>query len=298
MAVELSIVIPARGRGPELRACLHSLCSQNTEANYETLVAFCEKDEEVAMIVKDFENIRTICSPEFMLAGTARNLGAKHVGGDVLAFVDSDCILDSNWVTMTLKTIHDGAVMCSGAILDAHPWHLISSSDNRLQYADFPGGRPYGPAVYFPGAQIVIKREIFESSAGFSDKQPAEDILFTMPISRQFPQETIFNPKIILSHAGRRTWKGLLEHHYHFGYSRAQNQIQLNKTILFIAQYPWLGWILFLRRFTYITVRVLQWNPSSLFRYILQLPFVLSGLIAWTSGFYQGIKEKKQGVHK
>lgn len=298
MAVELSIIIPARGRGLELRECLHSLCSQNTEADYEILVSFCEMDKEVEKVTVDFEAIRAIRSPGFMLPGAARNLGAQYAFGDVLAFVDSDCILDSNWVTEALQTIRAGAVLCSGAILDTYPWHLISSSDNRLQYVDFPAGRPYGMAAYFPGAHIIMKREIFASSGGFSDAEQAQDVLFTIPIAQQFPQKTIFNSKIIASHVGRRTWRELLEHHYRFGYSRAQDGIQLNKTIMFVARYRWLGWILFLRRFAYITLRVVQWNFASLFRYALQLPFILSGLIAWTNGFYQGIKEKKEGIYK
>jgi cellulose synthase/poly-beta-1,6-N-acetylglucosamine synthase-like glycosyltransferase len=261
------------------------------------LVAFCEMDQEVDMVMKDFESIKAIRSPEFMLAGSARNLGAQYAHGDVLAFVDSDCILDSNWVTEALQTIRAGAVLCSGTILDAYPSHLICSSDNRLQYVDFPAGRPYGRAAYFPGAHIIVKREIFESSEGFSNREPAEDILFTMSIALQFPQKIIFNPKIVASHAGRRTWKGLLEHHYRFGYSRAYDQIQLNETIIFVANYPWLGWILFLRRFIYITLRVVQWNLSDLLRYALQLPFISAGLIAWTYGFYQGIKERNKEAY-
>jgi mycofactocin glycosyltransferase len=295
MAVELSIIVPARGRGNDLRECLRSLYSQNTTANYEVLAVFCERDIEVGMVVKDYEAVQVVCSPEFILAGPARNLGAKYARGDVLAFVDSDCILAPNWVSAALETIRAGAVLCSGAISDATPWHLISSSDNRLQYADFPAGRPYGTATYFPGAHIIMQKEIFEAGPGFSDSSQAQDVLLTMAIAQQFPQRTIFNPKIMASHAGRRTWKGLLRHHYQFGYSRAQHQIQMKGVMMFIAGHPWLGWVLYVRRFAYISLRLIQWDLRSFGRYFLQLPFILTGLAAWTCGFYKGMQEKHIG---
>jgi hypothetical protein len=67
----------------------------------------------------------------------------------------------------------------------------------------------------------------------------------------------------------------------------------MNKFITFVAAHSWLGWILFLRRFAYISLRLIQWDPSSLVRYLLQLPFILTGLAAWVGGFYEGMMQKQ-----
>lgn len=293
MPVELSFIIPALGNSNELRECLKSIFSQNTSIKYEVLVAFCEQDKEVDLTVKDFEFAKALRSPDYMLAGKARNLGAQYALADIFAFVDSDCVLDSNWTAIAIQTIQDGAVLCSGTILDKFPWNLIASSDNRLQYADFAPRRPYGTATYFPGAHLAVRRDVFEEIGGFDNSPPAEDILFTMPIAKQWPEKTIFNPKMIAYHSGRTTLKELMPHQELFGYARAYHGVQVSINMIKVSQRPWLGWIFFLRRFIYITLRVIQWNVFDLFRYFFQLPFIMIGLVAWVKGFYRGMKEKQ-----
>jgi len=296
MAIDISIVIPSRNHAPELRECLSSLFLQKTSAKYEIIIAYCELDHEVDTVVKSFAQAHAIKAKGFMFPGAARNLGAAHAKASVIGFIDADCVVDSNWISYALTTIQEGAVLCSGAIRDVLPLNMIAASDNRLQYADFAKRRPYGTSEYFSGAHLAIKKEVFESAGGFSDNEKiAQDVLFTQSVVERWPEKVIFNPKLIVSHYGRHNWSKFLDHQMHFGYSRARNGIRVNKTMQWIAKHPYLSWILFLRRLAYITLRVIQWNFFDLPRYLLQLPFVLAGLIAWTNGFYHGMQGKKSG---
>lgn len=290
--VEISIIIPARKNAPDLTTCIESLAAQKTSVKYEVIVAFCNEDIEVHSVVSQFPFVRAITADKYLLPGPARNLGASIANASVLAFVDSDCRLQSDWVDNAFQTIQSGAVLCSGVIRDTSPWDLIASSDNRLQFADFPPGRPYGAARYFPAAHIVVPREIFNAIGGFGNLVTAQDVIFTMEVAKRWPSETIFNPKMVVSHAGRRTWSELLEHHRIFGFERARYQIQINRSMAWISQRRWLGWILFFRRLTYISIRVIQWNTADFIRYFLQMPFILTGLISWTIGYYQGMQAK------
>lgn len=297
MAVELSLIVPARGGLHDLIACLESLAGQKTSIKYEIIVAYCDKDMQVQNAVSRFPDIIAITSNEYLLPGDSRNLGAAASTADVLAFIDSDCILQSDWITNALRTIRDGAVLCSGAIRDTFPWNLIASSDNRLQYADFPPGRPYGVAQYFPGAHLAVRRHVFDAVGGFCDSPHGQDVIFTMKIASRWPSETIFNPKMVASHAGRRTLRELISHNQAFGYARAVEKIKIKTSMAWIAQHPWLRWILFWRRLAYISFRVVQWNLIDLPRYLLQIPFVIVGLLAWTTGFYKGMQSRKQDEH-
>jgi glycosyltransferase involved in cell wall biosynthesis len=290
MAIELSIIIPARGNAPDLTTCIESLARQKTSINHEVIVAYCNKDMDIHDVVSLFPFVQAATADEYLLPGPARNLGAAMAKANVLAFIDSDCKLQEDWMEAACHTIQSGAVLCSGVIQDTYPWDLIASSDNRLQYADFPSGRPYGPARYFPAVHIVVHRDAFNAVGGFGNSTNAQDVLFTMEIARHWPSQTIFNPKIVASHAGRRTWNGLLKHHKAFGYARALHQIQINNSMSWMSQHRWLGWLVFLRRFVYITFRVIQWNTKDLIRYFLQMPFIITGLFAWTAGYYQGMR--------
>lgn len=291
MAVDISIIVPCRGRATLLQECLASLMNQKTEFQYEIIVVYCQKDFEVDAVVKENEKLHAVKSEDYLFAGAARNFGATHAVSDILGFIDSDCIVNEHWVTHAVNTIRSGAVLCSGAIRDGHPYHLISSADNRLQYADFPDGRPYGVASYFPGAHIAIKKEIFQHVGGFSVNLHGQDVIFTMQVAKNYPEKVIFNPQMVIRHHGRMKLKQFLKHQEDFGFERTYSNIQMNRNMMWLARHSCFGWIIFFRRFLYITMRVVQWNFLDLPKYILQSPFLFLGLIYWVKGFYKGWKK-------
>lgn len=288
MAIDLSVIVPCRGHATELEVCLSSLAAQNTSLQYEVLVVYCIRDVEVDSVVKKFPNVLPVTSENFLLAGEARNEGARHARADFLAFIDADCWVDPNWVTTAFRTLESGAVLCGGAILDLRPWNLVSSADNRLQFADFPPGRPYGVAAYMPGGNIAVRRSTFLALGGFDDHPVAQDVIFTMAAARRWPGKTMFSPKMRVRHFGRSQWKDFLAHQRVFGFTRAAKGILVGKTMAWTARYRWLGWFIFLRRLAYITFRVCQWNLRDLPRYLLQLPVLMIGLWFWVIGFYEG----------
>jgi len=57
-----------------------------------------------------------------------------------------------------------------------------------------------------------------------------------------------------------------------------------------MGRHPIMAWAVILRRLLYITLRVMQWNLPDLPRFILQLPVLVVGLMAWTRGFYAGMR--------
>lgn len=298
MAVELSIIVPCRGHAAELEVCLASLISQNTSVRYEVLVVYCRQELDVDAVVRKFPSVSPVASEIFLLAGEARNEGARRAQADYLAFIDADCWVDPNWVTFAFEAMQAGVLLCGGAILDLHPWDWVASTDNRLQFADFPPGRPYGMAAYMPGGNVAVRKDAFFTLGSFSNHPVAQDVVFTMTAAQRWPEKTIFNPQMQVRHFGRSAWKDFLSHQRAFGFTRAAQQIQISRTMAWISRYRWLGWLIFLRRLAYITLRVLQWNLRDLPRYLLQIPFILAGLWFWVTGFYDGMQERKQEIER
>jgi O-antigen biosynthesis protein len=295
MAVELSVIVPCRGHAAELEVCLSSLVAQNTSLAYEVLVVYCSQEFDVDSVVKKFPSVLPVISENFLLPGEARNEGARNARGEYFAFIDADCWVDPDWVTFAYETLWSGAVLCGGAILDFQPWNLVASADNRLQFADFPKGRPYGVATYLPGPNIAVRKETFSDMEGFSSHNIAQDVLLTMRIAERWPEKTIFNPQMVVRHFGRSGWRGFLDHQKIFGLARAEAGVQVGPTLAWFARRPYFGWVVFLRRLLYISFRVAQWNFFDIPRYMLQFPLVLAGLAYWVAGFYQGFSSKKKG---
>lgn len=293
MSVDLSVIVPCRGHAAELEICLSSLVGQNTSLQYEVLIVYCSQELDVDSVVKKFPSVRPVASENFLLPGEARNEGARNARAEHFAFIDADCWVDPGWVTFAYETLRSGAVLCGGAILDFQPWNLIASADNRLQFADFPPGRPYGVAAYMPCPNIAVCKDVFLAVGGFNEHPVAQDVVFTMAVAERWPYKAIFNPKMRVRHFGRSAWKDFLTHQQIFGFTRAAEAIQVGKTMALIARVRWLGWLIFLRRLAYITFRVCQWNLHDLPRYLLHLPVLMIGLWFWVIGFYEGMLENR-----
>jgi glycosyltransferase involved in cell wall biosynthesis len=296
VAVGISIVIPCRGHAVDLARCLASLYAQQSAAAFEVLVVDSAQDPQVAQAAAAFPSVRLILAATPLLAGAARNLGVRHAASEVIGFVDADCVVQAGWIEAALDTIRQGAVLGGGAIRDLQPWHWFASSDNRLQYADFPTGRPAGASGYFPGANLVVLRSAFDAVQGFDAEAPSgQDVLFTIAVAERWPNRVTFNPKMVVLHRGRDTLKGLWEHQERFGYARSAHRIQVTPGMLWVAQRPGIAWLLVIRRLAYISLRVLQWNPADLPRFAWQLPALVLGLLAWSRGFQRGLQGPSSG---
>lgn len=291
-APRISIIIPCKSHGRELRSCLQGLQQQQTDVPLEVIVVDSAFDSEVAGVAGEFAGVRLLRSHGDLSAGAARNYGAANAHADVLGFVDADCIPGPGWVKAASQAIEDGAAMAGGPILDALPWNWLASTDNRLQFADFPPRRPAGTSPYFPGANLVVSRQVFETIGGFDPGlHVAQDVLFTQEVGRRWPTRALFRPLMIVRHLGRRGWRPLWEHQWEFGRARAIFNIRMSGPLAWLARHPSLAWIVALRRWVYITARVVQWNFLDLPRYIWQSPVILFGLVAWTGGFYAGRRQ-------
>lgn len=290
MALDISIVVPCRGHARELELCLASLLAQETSARYEIIVVDSAFDPQIERVVLALPAVRLVRSREALLTGAARNLGIRHAASDTIGLVDADCICSPGWVDAALQTVRQGALFAGGPIEDSLPWNWIASSDNRLQFADFPSGRPPGPSSYLPGAALVTVRSALEELGGFDETLPhGQDVLLTSRAHARWPGRLVFNPLMAVRHPGRTSLRAFRQHQEQFGYARGQQRFRVTPAMGWLGRRRYLLWILMLRRLAYISLRVIQWNILDLPRLVWQLPMLLVGLAAWSEGFHMGI---------
>lgn len=88
---KISVVIPVRDRGVELDACLASLSRQRRAPGFEVLVV--DDGSRVPVVVGPRAAFRTSVLRQVPLGvARARNLGLRHARGEIVVFIDSDCI--------------------------------------------------------------------------------------------------------------------------------------------------------------------------------------------------------------
>jgi hypothetical protein len=117
-----------------------------------------------------------------------------------------------------------------------------------------------------------------------------EDVLLMTRAVTRFGEGLIFNPRLIVRHQGRRTWRSFLEHQYTLGWMRGNLKLYVGPGLECLARHRFFYGLVMLRRLVYIAFRTLLNDPFGLVYLLLCFPWVLAGLASWTKGFYLGMK--------
>lgn len=201
---DISVIVPCYGHSAELIACLNSLSNQITNVSYEIIVVDSASDSAVEKVVSQFPNVKLIRSKNRLFCGGAKDLGTTQARADFFVFTDSDCIPDQEWIENAYQTLKHGEVMVGGPVNDAMRNHLIAITDNLLQFADVPPGRPLGPIQHIPGCNMGITKEAYQLAGGLPQIRSGDDVTLTLQINETCPQGIFFNPSMKVAHLGKK----------------------------------------------------------------------------------------------
>ena len=93
----ISVIIPVYNDRDHITQCLNSIFNCNFKKQFEVIVVDDGSSDGLEKIVSSF-SCRFISTGRNSGPGAARNLGAEFAKGDILAFVDSDCVVSENWL--------------------------------------------------------------------------------------------------------------------------------------------------------------------------------------------------------
>jgi len=295
----LSVVIPCYRHAGSLGRCLRALERQRVDVPFEVIVVDSGRDAEVAAVAASVAGVRVVreAPPRPRLrASEARNLGARHARASVLAFTDADCIPDPEWLGAALAALTPGVRLVGGPVLDALPFHPVAVSDNLLQFADFPATRPDGPATYFPGCNLAIRRADFDRVGGFPvvPLPAGEDTSFCEAVLARWPAGVRFAQAMRVRHLGRTGVRAFLHHQAAFGFCRGVLGLHLRHLhrrlgVLAVMIVP-----VALKRLAYVLARHARWAPARLPAALALLPLLVPGLLAWAVGFRRGLLAARQ----
>jgi glycosyltransferase involved in cell wall biosynthesis len=228
----VSVVIPAHARIAKLQQCLESLASQTLPRNaFEVIVCDDGSPEPIAPALEGFKDRLTLTVVRQKQRGpaAARNEGARHASGSLLAFTDDDCAPEEDWLENLL------------ANMDRHPGHLIGGSIVNLlpddPYAtatqlitscvyDYYARHPESRRLYCT-ANLAVPTNRFWLLDGFSEqyqRAAGEDYDFCARWTEAgFPNH--YAPEATVGHAHGHSLPSFWRQH--FGYGRALLRVRL-----------------------------------------------------------------------
>jgi glycosyltransferase involved in cell wall biosynthesis len=208
-----SIIIPAYNEEQNLARCLQSIADLDfPKERYEVIILDNGSTDRTPYIARSMQ-AKILVDAELNVAGL-RNLGVRHSGGDVLAFVDADCTVDKSWLSSAARYAADQKVAVWGA--PAVPpvnatwvqrtWFLVRKKEAPVQKVE-----------WLETMNLFVRKDQFLAVGGFNEAlDTCEDVDFCYRI-RQYG-EIISDSAIGVIHygeaatlrefAGKEIWRG------------------------------------------------------------------------------------------
>lgn len=159
----VSIIVPAYNAERTLAECLYALAQQDYPA-LEIIVVDDGSTDRTGEIARDFEGV-TYIRQENAGPAAARNRGAAAAKGAWLAFTDSDCVAEPDWINQLMAKREPGVVGIGGTYDIANPASLLA----RIIHAEIIARHARLPVyVDFLGSfNVAYERAAFEAVGGF-----------------------------------------------------------------------------------------------------------------------------------
>lgn len=211
----ISVIIPVYNDWHRLKTCLTALENQTLpQDKFEVIVVNNEEQNELPRIEIDHSgNVTVVHEPE-PGSYAARNRGARQAVGEILAFTDSDCIPDADWLKSAL--LHFEGVDCELAGGKVEIFKPQGGSEVIFKYereTAFQQHRhvPNGHSVT---ANLFVKRRVFEDIGGFdSTMKSGGDWDFSKRCTES-GYKLVYGENLVVSHPANRNLAELMRKQY------------------------------------------------------------------------------------
>lgn len=166
--LDVSVVVPHYNDLERLALCLTALDSQSYQrARYEIVVADNQSPcglDAVASIAAGRARVISAVEPG---AGPARNEGIKASQGKAIAFTDSDCVPDPNWLANGLRAMSEGDIVGGKVKVLVRNEDRLSATEAFERVFAFNNQRYVENEKFSVTANMFCKREHLIKFGGF-----------------------------------------------------------------------------------------------------------------------------------
>ncbi|MBI4515279.1 MAG: glycosyltransferase [Deltaproteobacteria bacterium] len=238
---KISVVICAFNAESTMDACMRSL-RELRYPNYEIIVVDDGSTDSTRAIAGRYPEAKVIAQPNKGLS-VARNIGAEAATGDIVAYTDSDCVVDPDWLTyLAYKFEQNGFVAVGGPNLPPPENARIPAC-----VAASPGGPTHvllndEVAEHIPGCNMAFRRSALESVAGFDPvyRAAGDDVDMCWRL-QNLGHPIGFSPAAMVWHFRRNTIRAYVKQQ--MGYGKAEALLYFKHPYRFnlLGQSQWLG---------------------------------------------------------
>lgn len=222
----IAVIIAAKDASRTIRKCLDSIFDMDY-SDYEVIVADDGSEDGTLAALEGYKDRVTIIALKGIGPSAARNLAAKRTEAPYIAFTDSDCIVDKNWLGELIKGLESdpAAVSCGGiqrlpsdaSAFERKVFLFMKKTGFISDYMKWTKGDNLIEVKHNPSCNVIYKRDIFLKEGGFLESLwPGEDVEFDHRMNIK-GYRLILNPRSIVYHYRQKSLKAFLKMMYRYG---------------------------------------------------------------------------------
>ncbi len=164
--MKVSVIIPFRQKNSKVINCIESVKKQNYK-DIE-IITLSDKTE------LEIEDVKSFYNPKWGGVGEKRNFGAKKASGDILFFLDSDCVILKDSIKTLVKLFKElDADAISGKTLAPRHGNLLGTVTG-WEYEDRFNQMGEGYVSVAATTCLGVRKNAFEDVGGFQDYSRGE----------------------------------------------------------------------------------------------------------------------------
>lgn len=168
----VSIVVPVYNDPSGISQTINSLAKQNYPSS-ELFITDNGSTDGTRNVIQDYtkvySNVYRLIEDKIQGSYAARNKGIKYSDGDILAFIDSDETVSSDWLETALQTMQSQEADYLGCNVE-----LTLIKDTLVgrynAHTGFPVKQYLKEQNYAPTCALLVRREVFEDIGLFDDR--------------------------------------------------------------------------------------------------------------------------------
>lgn len=182
MKHKVSIIIPCFNEEKNIKACLDSVFNlKYSRQLFEVIVVDNGSTDNTRDVANQYE-ITLIRDDQKSVAGL-RNLGAKYAHGNILAFIDADCMVSETWLMRAQQYFNEMEVVLWGAppVIPKNAtwvqqtWFLVRQKKDEIEEVE-----------WLESMNMFVRKDLFTEIKGFNENlETAEDVDFSYRISKK-----------------------------------------------------------------------------------------------------------------
>ncbi len=220
----ITVVIPTRDRGPALVEGIESILSQDYPSDRIELIVIDDGSvDETQKLVSAF-SCKLLTNASSRGQSYCRNLGAREAKGEILAFLDDDCVAGQSWLRDLVPFFQWEEVGVVGGYVDGYSnKSLLDRYEKEFSLLNLGKHmfRGMNDQFFVPMCNMLVRKEAFAKTGGIRETlHLGEDVDFCWRL-RDVGWQALYAPSGNVMHRHRNTLGKMLRRRADYGTSEA-----------------------------------------------------------------------------